>query len=210
MSDHHEDTSKVSNLSKREIRQRITVLKDQLTDQEWKIRSARIRERLINHAVWQQAQHVAVYHSVNKEVDTVPLIEEGWRQGKAIYLPKCNPRTRKLTFYRVDSFHDLEVVYYGIPEPDPKRCAALDFAHLQCLIVPGLAFDKQGYRIGYGGGYYDRLLGVLPADISRVSLAFQFQVLPFPLPRETFDQPVHMIVTEEEQIVCQGEGDHVP
>ncbi|EGL81727.1 5-formyltetrahydrofolate cyclo-ligase [Caldalkalibacillus thermarum TA2.A1] len=205
-----EENGKQNQYTKQRIRQQITSLKKRLPAEEWKERSARIKERLCGLSVWQKSRHVALYHSVNQEVNTVPLIEEGWRQGKTIYLPKCNPQTRQLTFYKVDTFDDLEAVYFGIPEPVPERCTPMDVDRLQCLIVPGVAFDREGYRIGYGAGYYDRYLATLSPAVAKVSLAFQFQVLNHPLPREPFDQPVDVIITEGELIDCQGGAYHVP
>lgn len=197
----------LSDTEKRSIRSKILKLREALTPVEWKDRSARIRQRLLRSKVWQEANHIALYHSVKKEVDTTGLIEAAWEEQKLVYLPKCEPKRRLLTFYRIDSFDQLEVVYYGLPEPDPARCAPLEMSQLDLAVVPGLAFDRQGYRLGYGGGYYDRFLAGLPDGVITLSLAFQFQVWADPLPRDTYDLPVHTILTETEWIDCQGVWD---
>jgi 5-formyltetrahydrofolate cyclo-ligase len=189
-------------VNKKDWRDRLSSLKARLSDQEWEQESWEIHKRLISHPLWKESTHITMYYSVDKEVDTLSLIREGWAAGKKIYLPKCDSKSKTLTFYQVESFDQLEVVYYGIPEPKPTECHELNRGNLDAIIVPGLAFDLQGYRIGYGGGYYDRFLSSLSRRAVTLSLAFPFQLVEEELPREEYDIPVDIILTSQQCISC--------
>lgn len=187
---------------KKAWRKRITEQKNKLplaTEQEY---NRQIQQRLFQSSVWQNATHVALYCSVKHEVDTHAVIEQARGEGKLVYLPKCEPSDKRLTFYQVESFDQLETVYYGIPEPNPAKCVKGNPEHFNLIIVPGLVFDHQGYRIGYGGGYYDRFLQQQDPETPLISLAFPFQVTRQSLPVESFDIPVDQIVQPQETIVC--------
>jgi 5-formyltetrahydrofolate cyclo-ligase len=192
-------------MKKKEWREKISDLKASISEKEWQEGSRAIHKRLFANRLWEQSKHITLYHSVQKEIDTLSIIKRGWEVGKNIYLPKCDPKEKKLIFYKVESFDQLEVVYYGIPEPIPSLCRELNLGELELVIVPGLVFDEHGYRIGYGGGYYDRFLSTLSGKVKAdtLSLAFPFQVSKQEeLPRESFDIPVDTIVTSQETISC--------
>lgn len=189
-------------MNKKEWREKISSMKAKLSEEAREEESREIHKRLFAQSVWTESTHIAMYHSVDKEVDTLEIIRKGWVDGKQIYLPKCDSQKKKLTFYRIESFQQLEVVYYGIPEPKPTECQELNMEDLDAIIVPGLVFDLQGYRIGYGGGYYDRFLGSLSRKKSTFSLAFPFQVVEEELPKEAYDIPVDFLVTSEQCIAC--------
>lgn len=168
-----------------------------LSQPEWASKSEIITEHVLKSSHWQYATHIALYFSVQKEVNTHGLIERAWQEGKVIYLPKCLPKQKLLSFYRVDRWEQLGKPYFGIKEPIPEQCTLLKAEELELVIVPGLCFDREGFRIGYGGGYYDRFLAQLNRAIPRLSLSFQFQLFDHPLPREHTDQPVDRIITDE-------------
>jgi 5-formyltetrahydrofolate cyclo-ligase len=190
-------------LTKKEWREKISALKSNLSEQEWREKSQDIHKLLFTQSLWHHSKHIALYHSVEKEVDTIAIIQRGWELGKCIYLPKCNAKEKQLIFYHVESLDQLEGVYYGIPEPVPARCQKLRPEELELVIVPGLAFDQRGYRIGYGGGFYDRFLSNISSQVNTLSLAFSFQVLQKEeLPNDSFDIPVGTIVTDQETISC--------
>lgn len=187
---------------KKAWRKRITEQKNKLplaTEQEYNLQ---IQQQLFQSALWQNATHLALYYSVNHEVDTHAVMEQAWKENKLIYLPKCDPGAKSLTFYQVEAFDQLETVYYGIPEPIPAQSAKGNPKNFNLIIVPGLVFDHQGYRIGYGGGYYDRFLSHHAQEIPMISLAFPFQVTDQSLPVEKFDIPVDQIFAPQETIVC--------
>jgi 5-formyltetrahydrofolate cyclo-ligase len=159
--------------------------------------------KLMNSRMWHDSTQVALYYGVGQEVHTEPLLAAGWSEGKRMYLPKTNPRQHTLTFYEVERMQDTEVVYFGLREPRPDASKKLQPKRLDLIVVPGLVFDKFGYRIGYGAGYYDRFLPLVPDPVPRIALAFQQQVLTEDvLPAEAHDIPVDLIITEKRQLDC--------
>lgn len=201
--------------TKAEWRAQTTQLKQELTIEEWQKQSDIICEKVWSSSRWQQAEHIALYYSMGKEVYTHTLLERGWQEGKHMYLPVCEQHVKTLLFYKVDEYAQLEPAQYGILEPKHEYCQPLQLSDLDIIIVPGVVFDSFGYRIGYGGGYYDRFLqalametsakltdaGETKAMIEKWSLAFQFQVSEDQtLPREAFDIPVDYICTEQKEI----------
>jgi 5-formyltetrahydrofolate cyclo-ligase len=190
-------------ITKKEWRKKISSLKANLSEEEWREKSNDIHKLLFSQSLWHHSKHIALYHSVEKEVDTLAILQRGWEMGKNIYLPKCNSKEKQLVFYHIESLDQLEIVYYGIPEPVPEHCQKLRPEELELVIVPGLAFDQRGYRIGYGGGYYDRFLSHIAHQVDTLSLAFSFQVLKKQeLPNDSLDIPVDGIITEQETFNC--------
>lgn len=190
-------------MDKKAWRDKIISLQKNLSEKEWKELSKAIFQSVIHYECWKKSTSVALFYSVKKEVDTLSLIQRGWSEGKSIYLPKCFPQEKEMKFYKLESFDQLEIVYYGIAEPIIDKCEALSLEELELILVPGLAFDRRGYRIGYGGGYYDRFLKNTPSHVKKLSLAFSFQVSNDQnLPRNEYDIPVETIITNEEIMIC--------
>jgi len=134
-----------------------------------------------------------------KEVSLSKAIGKSLVNGKKVYLPKTWPKDRRLTFHRVYSFSDLVSGPFGLLEPNPKNEEA-DLGSLEVIFIPGLAFDVKGYRLGYGGGFYDRVLKETSA--LKVGVCYSFQLLES-LPVEPHDVPVDLILTEDGIIRCQ-------
>ena len=114
--------------------------------------------RLISLNVYKQADVILTFVSTDIEVDTHQLIKYSLEQGKKIAVPKCISGTRNMAFYLIESFDDLEVATFSVLEPKTDKCTILENFENSICIVPGLAFDLNGYRLGYGKGYYDRFL----------------------------------------------------
>ncbi|RKL68723.1 5-formyltetrahydrofolate cyclo-ligase [Salipaludibacillus neizhouensis] len=146
---------------------------------------------------WKSSEIIAVTIAVGIELDTMPLIKQAWKQGKKIAVPRCSPKDKKLDFYYLENVNQLETSFYGLKEPDPHKCEYVDMKDIDLMIVPGIVFDDRGYRIGHGGGYYDRML----ADylFHTVSICFDFQIKG-KLPVESHDIPVNKIVTPSKVI----------
>jgi 5-formyltetrahydrofolate cyclo-ligase len=162
--------------------------------------SYKIAEKLFKDKNWLEAKSIGITISKPPEVDTLQIIRKAWEQGKQIAIPKCNPETRKLVFRTFTRFSQLEMVYSGLYEPVVSMTEEVNADALDLLIVPGLAFTKSGFRLGFGGGYYDRYLGEHKKQT--VSLAFSQQVVA-QLPVEPHDLPVSKIITEAEVIECE-------
>lgn len=162
-------------------------------------KSQKIQKRLIKEEDIKNAQIIGITLSSFPEVDTWNFIEELWSQGKQVAVPKCNPVTREMKFYVIDSYNQLEVVYMKLKEPIPNITKSVNENQIDVLIVPGVVFDRRGYRIGFGGGYYDRFLSGYVGPT--LALAFNSQIIE-EVPVERFDLPISIIVTETGSIQC--------
>ena len=157
---------------------------------------ARILERLAGFDLYADAGLVLAYVSYGNEVDTRAVIESALASGKRVAVPRVLPHKHKMDFYEIDGMGDLEEGFKGTLEPRrgvSSPLGTVDLLGSVCL-VPGLVFDAEGHRIGYGGGYYDRFLQFYPGD--KIALARSAQVSSNPLPTESSDVPVDFIVTD--------------
>ena len=152
-----------SALSKKSLRQHIRQRKARHTDEELVALSQPIVEAVLADPRFQEAQTVLLYHSLPDEVYTPGLIAAALRMGKRVLLPVVISRTEMEIS---DDFHILE----------PQGAAFTDYASVDCAIIPGMAFDAQGHRLGRGRGYYDRFLAQA-ADVYKLGLCFPFQLV---------------------------------
>ncbi len=163
--------------------------------------SRRIEERLADLEVWQGAAIVHTYvGAVHGEVSTRGIVERALREGKTVVCPRVRWKPRGLDSFAVGSLDDLVESSRGLWEPD-SAAVPVDHAAFDLVLVPGIAFDRRGWRIGFGAGLYDRFLAGVAAP--RVALAFSLQILDS-LPVEPHDEPVDWIVTEGETIACRA------
>ncbi|MEK4028811.1 5-formyltetrahydrofolate cyclo-ligase [Pseudobacillus sp. FSL P4-0506] len=190
-------------MNKQMVRQRVKEELSKLDRLAYEQLSFQIARRLFSLKEWKEAKTVAVTVSNAPEVDTWQIIRQGWLEGKRMVVPKCIPAEKKLNFYKLTSFTELEMVYFGLYEPIPSCNQLVERSQMDLIIVPGLAFCRSGSRLGFGGGYYDRFLAGYNG--STVALAFSQQLME-QLPREPHDLPVQQIIAEEEVIVCESEA----
>ncbi|WP_226680077.1 5-formyltetrahydrofolate cyclo-ligase [Sutcliffiella horikoshii] len=158
-----------------------------------------IHEKLFASNEWQDAQTIAVTISRFPEVDTEAIIMRAWHEGKKVAVPKCFPNNKGMEFYFLENFNQLESVYFGLKEPIVTEVEICLKEKLEFILVPGLIFDEEGYRVGFGGGYYDRYL--VDYTRSKVALAFTEQLVK-KVPTDHYDIPVHKIVTNEVVYDC--------
>ncbi|RYG74700.1 5-formyltetrahydrofolate cyclo-ligase [Lentibacillus lipolyticus] len=183
----------VCKLNKQEMRKTaINKLKNIPTMERRQIEQ-RLQRHLTDSVAWQSADSVGITVSKGFEWDTNPIIETAWQEGKSVCVPKCFPDERKLNFFILNTYDQLETVFHGLLEPKPTETEEVSKKDIDLLIVPGLVFDKHGYRIGFGGGYYDRFLVDFPNR--KLSLAASFQVVER-LPSDSYDIPVDTLITE--------------
>ncbi len=146
---------------------------------------------------------VLFFVGVRSEVETLPAIRDQLGGSRTIVVPWCDGD--HLELFRLDSLDDLETGAFGILEPKMELRHDLErrvgHESLDLLLVPGVAFDRAGGRLGYGAGYYDRLLARIPTAIPLIAPAFACQLVD-KVPQESHDRPVHIIVTEGEVIRC--------
>ncbi len=160
---------------------------------------AAAQRRILATPQWAEARAVLLYVACRGETPTDLLLERAWAEGKAVYLPRCLPEAGHgaMELACVRCREDLVPGLYSIPEPDPATCALEPEAAPETAVIPGVAFDRHGLRLGQGCGYYDRLLvqGRF-AHTTAFGLAYSFQVVKA-LPADPWDRPVHAVATEE-------------
>ena len=181
--------------AKRSVRERVLARRDALDPQTRQRLSAAITARLLALPEYLSAGTVAAYASINSEFDTGTFLADAASRGKQCLLPRIDRARRAIDLWRVADFeHDLLAGTWGIREPDPATCERVDPARVDFILVPGVAFTAQGGRLGYGGGYYDGLLLLIP-DALKVAAAFPLQILDS-LPTGPRDIPVDLVVTD--------------
>ena len=194
---------------KKALRKRILSLRDALSLEERHKKSAVIQSRLFSLPQFIAARTIALFVSCKSEVLTEAIIREALSRGKVTALPITDLARKQLILSRItDCDTDLAPGVWGIPEPKPDRIKPVTPDELDLVITPGAAFDRQGRRLGYGGGFYDGLLRSMTARKPAIALAFALQIVdevPFD---PSHDQPVDMIITEDEIIDCKEERDN--
>lgn len=189
---------------KNRLRREVLGRREQLGRAEVTARSATIAARAMALPELARARTVMAYCSYKHEVATDDLITGCLAAGKVTTVPKTVPADRSLIPSRVlDPVEDVAPANFGIPEPRPERLRPVPPEEIDLVFVPGVAFDRLGNRLGYGGGYYDRFLKLLRPGRVAVALAFEAQVVEAVAPGR-FDVPVDLIVTEERVIDCRG------
>ncbi len=184
-------------MEKQIIRKQFLSQRKQLDSVSYLRLSHLAQKRLIEGEIFTAAKSVALYNPVNYEVATEQLDALARAQGKQV----CYPRVvgRELEFIITASIDQFVAGSFGVPEPTGEK--KVDALSVDLLVVPGVAFDLNGYRIGYGGGYYDRLLAGHRKKTLIVGLFFEAQWCE-QLPVEDHDQPLDLIVTEARNISC--------
>jgi len=176
-------------MDKKALRRMIREKKRAMTPDDIESISAQLGELFAESAYYKAAKTIYGYLPYNQEVRTVPMLERALRDGKRVAVPKVFGDEMK--FIYITDFSRLETGYAGIPEPIDNEPVADDPTAL--VLMPGLAFDPQGHRIGYGGGFYDRFLEKEP-NHPTVALCYSFQMLPS-LQTEEHDIPVDCVIS---------------
>ena len=176
-------------MNKKEMRAQIRAKKRAMTESQIVSASARLGEKFRDCELYRNAKTIYGYLPYNQEVRTVPMLEQAIRDGKRVAVPKCYDRDMKF-IYISDFEKEVAPGYANIPEPIADEPVADDKTAL--VLMPGLAFDPQGHRIGYGGGFYDRFLSAEP-DHPTLALCYGFQMVEH-LETEEFDIPVNQVL----------------
>ena len=159
-------------------------------------KSAAIAERVLCSKDWQDAKTVFLYVGTGWEVDTCPLILAAFAAGKQVAVPLCGMEGT-MTAHRIVSLSELRPGAYGIPEPDPNAPLLLP-EETDLAVIPAVCYDRMGYRLGRGGGYYDRYCPKVRGV--RMGLMFTDFILDA-VPREAHDCRVDQMITEEGEIL---------
>ncbi|MET1247674.1 5-formyltetrahydrofolate cyclo-ligase [Sporolactobacillus sp. STCC-11] len=181
-------------LEKRKLRNQILHEMEKTDEYVFTEKCKKIRNQLFATALWREALTIGVTLSVGREVETMAIITKAWTEQKHVAVPKCNPQNHSLSFYELESFSQLESGFYELMEPNILKTQEVKPDMLDLLIVPGVVFDERGFRIGYGGGYYDRFL--THYEGTTISLLLENQLI-HEIPVEAHDQHVDWLITEQ-------------
>ena len=178
-------------MDKKALRKQIRDLKRAMTPEQIENASRRLGQQLAECPLYRNASTIYGYLPYNQEVRTVPMLQRALDEGKRVAVPKVYGDEMK--FIYLDDLSQVSAGYAGIPEPVADGPVADDPNAM--VLMPGLAFDSQGHRIGYGGGFYDKFLAAEPGHPT-VALCYGFQMLPH-LETEEFDMPVDCVLWAE-------------
>lgn len=188
--------------AKRTVRAKVRAARDAMLAAERADRSARIVDRALALPELRDRRVVMAFSSFGSEVDTWPLIHGLRELGLEIALPRIVDGELEARSYRPGD--PLSEASFGALEPTDGR--ALEPAAIDAVLTPGVAFDRSGRRVGYGGGFYDRFLLRTRPDAPRIALAFDLQIVPGELPGGAFDLRVDVVVTERGVMRCRRDG----
>lgn len=175
-------------MDKQSLRLEIRRRKRAMTAEEIQSASRALAEKFLETDAYRRAAVIYGYLPYNQEVRTVPILEQALRDGKRVAVPKVYGE--EMRFIYIDDLTQVEKGYSGIPEPVADGPVANDPRAL--VLMPGLAFDPKGHRMGYGGGFYDKFLAAEP-EHPTVALCYGFQMVP-QVPAEEYDMPVDLVL----------------
>lgn len=154
---------------------------------------SKLFESFISLEEYKNCDTLFAYISGNIECDTGQIIRQALSDGKRVAVPKCAERSNEMDFYYIKSYEDLVRGKYDIPEPVPGQCEKVGDVTAGLCLVPGLSFDFQGYRLGFGKGYYDRFLSRFGGRTAGICYA---KCTVSELPRGVYDRAVDILITE--------------
>lgn len=182
---------------KKNLRDRYKAIRKEMPGDDKRVRDARIRGRILHLPEYRGCKTLLCFVSTGIEVDTRRLIQRALADGKAVAVPYCLDGTRTMHFYRIGSLNDLRPRTFGVLEPDPETAQRVTDFRSSICVLPGLAFDTAGYRLGYGGGYYDRFLSKVYHGQGGITVGICYNgCITHKLPRGRYDIPCDILVTE--------------
>lgn len=196
------DTPEAALAAKRALRARILAERDALPAPARDAASRTLIGIALAHPRLAAAHTLLAYASIGSEVRTHELLAARVQRGQRLVLPRVNRALRRLDLYAVrDLRRDLAPGTWDIPEPLPECCEAVARDDIDAVLVPGAAFTPRCERMGYGGGFYDRLLADWPGDACFIALAFDLQITEV-LPLGAHDVPMHEVITPTRHFRC--------
>lgn len=183
-------------LAKRALREKVLTLRSALSEEQREIKSRKIQGFIFGMKEFQEAQTIMLFLNFRDEVETTGLAQKVLELGKRLVLPRCAPKGILIPALIHDLQTDIEPGTWGIREPKRESLVQVNPLEIDCIFVPGAAFDKLGNRLGYGGGYYDRFFERLKDTTPKLALAFNCQTVES-IPIEAFDKKVDALITEE-------------
>jgi len=179
-------------------RKQYLALRDALSSSVQASKSAKMSDRLMQLEEYRQANTIHAFISFGSEIDTRLIIENAWANNKQVVCPVTDTKNKCLTHHQVFGWNDFTTGYAGILEPK-AGCPEIELAKLELILIPGMAFDAFGFRMGYGGGYYDRFLPQTNAVC--IAPAFESQIIER-VPHCMHDQQIDLLVSDKRVIRC--------
>ncbi|WIF95299.1 5-formyltetrahydrofolate cyclo-ligase [Caminicella sporogenes] len=184
---------------KKEMRKNFLKKRNALTTDDVNMKSKQIFYNLSSLPEYKNANNVMVYLDFRKEVKTKYIIEDLFLNKKNVIVPISKVKTKELLLSKINSFDDLTISTYGILEPKSEKIDIVSPEIIDIILVPGVVFDKKGYRIGYGAGYYDKFLSNLSHNFTAIGLSYELQLVD-KIPKDKHDYQLDFIITEEKII----------
>lgn len=189
------------NSNKKTLRQETILKRDAIPENIKEEKDAAIRQRIIRLPEFTDAKTIFFYASFRSEVDTIEMIKISLSHGKQIILPRVDKENKKLLLYKIKDINELAQGYMGILEPSVSEGKLTGLDDIDLIIIPGAAFDVLGSRLGYGAGFYDRLLAGMKKKIPIIAPAYEEQIVD-DIPSEPHDVKVTKIITDRRVIDC--------
>lgn len=187
---------------KKELRKRVQELRDRLNADEIKTLSAQVAENLWSIPEFTSTGTLLFFLSFRSEVDTRPMILRALEEKRNVCIPCTSVENREMVASRIFNLDgDLRLGNYNIMEPKPEYLRPVPPEEIDVILMPGVAFDFTGGRLGYGGGYYDRFLDKCSPECLLIALAFELQIVEH-VPCADHDEHIHKIVTEKRVVDC--------
>jgi len=180
-------------VEKKELRKRMLKLRDEQRPADRALWDDIIFSKLTGSSDYREAKVVFIFVSFRSEVDTHRIIRKALEDGKVVGVPKVLSKAEGMKAFRIESMQDLAEGYFGVLEPK-KGSPEIPAADIDLIVIPGAAFDREGGRIGYGGGFYDKYISEAGRGIRKVALAYRMQILD-KVPMEENDMRVDAIIT---------------
>ena len=185
------------------IRKMIVQKREELGGLEKEEKNIAIAQRLFGMDEFKKSKTIFCFLSTSFEVQTERIILESLRLGKQVLVPLLDPGGENLKASHIPSMDiDFVIGEYGVRQPAPKFRNIVPFSNIDFVVVPGLAFDSLGNRIGYGGGFYDKFFKKITGNVSRVAVGYDFQLFNL-VPHSDLDEPVHFLITETKALRCR-------
>lgn len=185
-------------MNKLEVRKAIIKERDSLKDRDELDKI--IIDKLKNNDKYINSKNIFIYLGFGSEINTIKYVEDFMDDGKRIIVPYTDIKNKKMYGIEINTLDGLKKNKFGILEP-VEVSNIFNKEDIDLVIMPGVAFDRSGNRIGYGGGYYDKFLSEMRNDFQTIALAYGVQVLE-KIPSEEHDIKVNIIITEKETIKC--------
>jgi 5-formyltetrahydrofolate cyclo-ligase len=189
-------------VEKEQFRRYILRLRDRQSNRDIEQKSVEIMDQVLHLHEYVRARGIACYVSKGSEVDTRPLIRKALDSNKRVLVPVVKKGDIDLFFSEIkDLGKELAPGSFNISEPRPEFLRPESLDAVDVMFVPGIVWDKEGYRLGWGRGYFDHVLKTLPEHVQSIGLSFNLQLVSR-VPRDQFDLPVNTVVTESRVVRC--------